>query len=113
MAKMRFPSCCFVRYDGEVPVSVTITSEFGFRALLRPGVLDRLTADGGFGVRDRDTGGEWNAYVKKSANDRWTSPLKLHLIRFSKASINDGKTSSTIVSDFMASRRRLMIPGNR
>ena len=110
MARMRFPSCRLVTYSDGVPVSATATSKFAFRAAVRPGVLERLTADSGFGVRERDAGGEWKAYVKKSANERWTSLLKLHLIRFSKASMKDGKTSSTIVSPFMASRSRFIIP---
>ena len=118
MARMCFPSCRFVKYNDGVSVSAGLfgmaypaTSKVGFRSGCRLGVLDRLTEEGGFGVRERDVDGEWKAYVKKRASDRWTSLLKLHLMRYSKASMKDGRTSSTIVSAFIASRRRLIIPG--
>ena len=67
---MCFPSCRFVKYNEGVPVPVVGTSRVGFRSGFRPGVLDRLTADSGFGVRERDADGEWKAYVKKRASDR-------------------------------------------
>jgi len=108
ISRILAPSCFFVSTLGEDPT--TFISPVGLRGI--PGVLDRLTADRGLGVRGKDPGVAWKAYVMDSASDRWTSALKLHLTRLSKEAMKCGKTSSSMTSAFMASRSLLIIPGH-
>ena len=57
MPRICFPSCFFVKYEADPPLSAV--SGVGLRTIPRPGVLARLIADKGFGVRDDEAVAEW------------------------------------------------------
>ena len=107
ISRILAPSCFFVSVLG-FPGPAPFISPVGLRGI--PGVLDRLMAERGLGVRGNDPGVAWKAYVMDKASERWTSALKLHLTRLSKDAMKCGNTSSSMTSAFNASRSLLMTP---
>jgi len=81
MARIVVPSCFLLSSFGPSEAGDKAMSAVGRFRTPSVGVpvllidADLLVADPGFGVLAREPAGVWNAYVMKSASERWTSAL--------------------------------------
>jgi hypothetical protein len=84
IARILFPSFFFAIY---LAAGVGLVLARSTVCRLTKGVPGLETADSGRGVRERDIGGEWKAYVINNERERITSWLRFDLTRTSNAAM--------------------------